>query len=60
MLDQWRKYSITLGQEINVLGVKETFAGVAEDIDQDGALLVRTEEGIRRVLAGDVSIRPRK
>ncbi len=59
MLDQWRKYSITLGQEINVLGVKETFAGVAEDIDQDGALLVRTEEGLRRVLAGDVSIRPR-
>ena len=60
MLDKWRKYSITLGQQINVLGVKETFGGVAEDIDRDGALLVRTEDGIRRVLAGDVSIRPGK
>lgn len=60
MMEQWREYSITLGQEINVLGVNETFAGVAKDIDADGALLVETENGLRRVLAGDVSIRPRQ
>ena len=59
LLDQWRRYSITLGQEINVLGLQEAFAGTAKDIDDDGALLVETENGIRRVLAGDVSIRPR-
>lgn len=59
LLDQWRRYSITLGQEINVLGLQENFAGVARDIDDDGALLVETDGGIRRVLAGDVSIRPR-
>ena len=58
-LDQWREYSITLGQLIDVVGVQEQFAGVAEDIDEDGALLVRTDTGLRRVLAGDVSIRPR-
>ena len=58
-LDQWREYSITLGQLIDVVGVQEKFAGVAEDIDEDGALLVRTDTGLRRVLAGDVSIRPR-
>ena len=60
LLDQWRQHSITLGQEINVLGLQETFAGVAKDIDADGALLVETPGGLRRVLAGDVSIRPRK
>jgi hypothetical protein len=27
---------------------------VAEDIDTDGALLLRTEDGLERVLAGDV------
>ncbi|MGM9540715.1 biotin--[acetyl-CoA-carboxylase] ligase [Anaerovibrio sp.] len=59
LLDQWRRYSITLGQEINVLGMQEAFAGTAKDIDDDGALLVETDGGIRRVLAGDVSIRPR-
>ena len=59
---EWRKYSVTLGQEVNVIGIgdHESFAGKAVDIDDDGALLVETEKGIRKVLAGDVSIRPRK
>lgn len=59
---EWRKYSVTLGQDVNVIGIgdHESFAGKAVDIDDDGALLVETENGIRKVLAGDVSIRPRK
>ena len=60
VLDEWRRYSVTLGQEVNVIGVKETFMGTAADIDGDGALLIDTRHGRRRVLAGDVSIRPRK
>ncbi len=60
ILDEWKKYSVTLGQEVNVIGINETFAGKAVDIDGDGALLVETTEGTRRVLAGDVSIRPRE
>lgn len=60
MLREWRKLSVTLGQEINVIGFEETFAGKAIDIDDDGALLVETADGVRRVLAGDVSIRPHK
>ena len=53
---------MTLGQEVNVIGIgdHESFAGKAIDIDEDGALLVETEKGVRKVLAGDVSIRPRK
>ncbi|MBQ7516046.1 MAG: biotin--[Schwartzia sp.] len=60
VFDEWRRYSVTLGQEVNVIGVNETFAGTAVDIDEDGALLIDTASGRRRVLAGDVSIRPRK
>jgi len=59
VLAEWKKYSVTLGQEVNVIGIKETFSGTAVDIDSDGALLVRTPDEIRRVLAGDVSIRPK-
>ena len=59
VLDEWRRYSVTLGQQVNVIGVKETFTGTAADIDDDGALLIDTPEGRRKVLAGDVSIRPR-
>ena len=60
VLDEWRQYSVTLGQEVNVIGVRESFSGTAADIDEDGALLIDTPTGRRRVLAGDVSIRPRK
>ena len=55
----WREYSATLGNEIKVLGIEEQFSGKALDIDEDGALLVETEAGIKKVLAGDVSIRPK-
>lgn len=58
LLDEWRRLSVTLGQEIKVIGFDESFDGKAVDIDADGALLVETHQGIRRVLAGDVSIRP--
>ena len=58
VLDEWRRLSLTLGQEVRVIGINETFTGRAVDIDADGALLVDTAAGRRRVLAGDVSIRP--
>lgn len=62
LLDEWRKYSVTLGQEVNIIGVGENddFSGKAVDIDDDGALLIETEGKIRKVFAGDVSIRPRR
>ena len=38
-----------------------TYEGVATDIDEDCNLLVRISDGtIKRIVAGDVSIRPRK
>ena len=58
VLDAWRRESITLGRRVNVIGPDKSFDGQAVDIDADGALLVSTESGIERVLAGDVSIRP--
>ena len=61
VLAAWRKYSVTLGQEVRVIGVRdgEEFFGRAVDIDDYGALLVETDSGLRTVMAGDVSIRPR-
>lgn len=56
LLAQWRRRSATLGRHVRVVG-REEVAGIAEDIDADGALLLRTAQGVRRVLAGDVSLR---
>jgi BirA family biotin operon repressor/biotin-[acetyl-CoA-carboxylase] ligase len=33
-----------------------TVTGIAEGVDDDGALLLRTGDGLVRVLAGDVHI----
>ena len=44
---------------MNVIGIDKTFSGLAVDIDEDGALLVKTPREVKRVLAGDVSIRPK-
>lgn len=62
VFEAWRKYSVTLGQEVRVIGIHsdEEFTGRAVDIDSYGALLVETAEGVRTVMAGDVSIRPKK
>ena len=59
ILEQWRKYNITLGREVKVISAEtgESFFGVAEDIDEDGALIVATENGHQTLYAGDVSIR---
>lgn len=54
--EDFRRDCITLGSQVHVIGA-EDFAGVAEDIDETGALLVRTDGELRRVLAGDVSVR---
>lgn len=59
ILDEWRKYSITLNREVLVKGIKESYVGKAVDIDADGALLVECEGQLKTVLAGDVSIRMR-
>lgn len=57
ILAKWRTLSGTLGSPVRVLGSTRQFDGIAVDIDEDGALLVKTDEGTERVLAGDVSIR---
>ncbi len=58
--DAWRSMSDTLGREVRVTGAGEEVVGVAADIDEGGALLVRTATGLRHVYAGDVeTLRPR-
>lgn len=57
LAEAYRTRSCTLGSMVKVSGSEE-FTGLAEDIDETGALLVRDESGtLRRVLAGDVSVR---
>ena len=58
LLDRWRTLSVTLGRDVKVIGIKEQFSGRAVDIADDGALLIDIGTEIKKVYAGDVSIRP--
>jgi len=61
VLSRWRSLSVTLGRPVRVhgLGGQVTLEGVAQDVDDDGALLVRDADGcLHRVLSGEVSLRP--
>lgn len=57
ILAEYRTLSCTLGSTVHVSGAVE-LTGVAEELDDKGALIVRTADGARhRVLSGDVSVR---
>jgi BirA family biotin operon repressor/biotin-[acetyl-CoA-carboxylase] ligase len=53
ILREWKSLSSTLGRPVKVRTLNESFEGVALDLDDDGALLVQTETGIRKVYSGD-------
>lgn len=58
ILAEWRLLSCMLGQKVSVSSVGRTFIGVAADIDDDGNLIVETDRGREKVMAGDVHVRP--
>jgi BirA family biotin operon repressor/biotin-[acetyl-CoA-carboxylase] ligase len=59
---EWKALSSTLGQDVLVRTERSELRGIAEDIDESGALLVKTFDGkVEKVLAGDVEqLRSRK
>ncbi len=57
VLEEWRRLSATLGQAVDIFGINRSFSGIALDIDDEGALIIQTEAGLEKVLAGDVSLR---
>ena len=57
LLREWKKFSSTLGTEVRVATGRETIQGTAEDIDDEGMLIVRLSSGVkRRISAGDVTV----
>lgn len=52
----WRNRCTTIGQIIELALPHGTVRGEAVDIDGDGALWVRTAEGMRRIVAGDATV----
>jgi len=54
---EWAARLATLGRSVQVTTSEGVLTGVAESVDEDGALLLRTPDGgLHRLLAGDVTL----
>ena len=57
LIPEWRASLATLGQHVTVHRRQGAITGLAEDVDSNGHLLLRTRDGILHVLAeGDVTL----
>jgi len=55
--DEWERHCTTLGQPVVIVTGERRVRGRAEALDDDGALLLRTEHGhIERIVGGDVTV----
>lgn len=58
ILQEWRNLSYTLGKQVRATLNREEIIAIAEDINQDGALILRTKNGDRvEISYGDVMVR---
>ena len=51
---EYKSRVATIGREVRVELAEESFTGTAAEVEDDGALVVISDDGPRRVLAGDV------
>jgi BirA family biotin operon repressor/biotin-[acetyl-CoA-carboxylase] ligase len=55
---RWKEFSETLGREVTVRLGERSVHGMALDIDESGALQVRTPNGVETMMAGEVTLKP--
>lgn len=53
--DDWQKYDWLFGRQIAVARLDEHYSGIADGVDDDGALIIRNDKGRRRVIDGTVT-----
>lgn len=57
LLDTYNASLINRNRQVRVLDPAGEYSGTAAGIDKDGELLVRTEDTVRKVTSGEVSVR---
>ena len=57
-IHEYRERSIVLGKRVKVINGNQTFSAEAVDIDENGALIIKTENGrLQTLSSGEVSLR---
>lgn len=57
VLARWKAFSRVEGREVIIEALGERIEGVVQGVDEDGALWIKTPQGSRRVLSGDLRVR---
>lgn len=57
--EEWLRLDALLDAPVDVTGLQQDIAGLARGVDEQGALMVETDEGLVRIQAGEVSLRRR-
>lgn len=57
LVNEYNSHLVNRGRSVRVLDPRNEYTGVAQGINQAGELLVQTEDGIRHVSSGEVSVR---
>lgn len=56
-LPEYKSLSNTLGKQVKIIENEDSFEAFAEDIDENGFLIVKTGKGLLKLVTADVSIR---
>ena len=56
--DEWRDADALAGRTVAVLHGGQKLEGFARGVDEDGALLLEVDGVPRRIVSGEVSVRP--
>ena len=54
----WQQRNAFADLPVRIVSDQDVRIGICAGVDDDGALLLRTDTGMQRILAGDVSLRP--
>lgn len=55
--EDWQRLDLVAGRAVALHSHEQTVTGVAAGVDSEGALLLRTPQGVKRFVSGDVSLR---
>jgi len=54
VIAEWKKYTMTINRRVKIVTSNEVSEGTAVDVDDDGALILKLEDGrIKRIIYGD-------
>jgi BirA family transcriptional regulator, biotin operon repressor / biotin---[acetyl-CoA-carboxylase] ligase len=54
IIPQWKQYTMTIGRQVKIVTIKESYEGFARDINENGALILEQKDGsLIEVIYGD-------